>query len=96
LRPKADVENAVAVRAFAFVDGGSAGLPLQLEGLAKVADSGAIRIAGKIAQLNLEPGRYTIVLAVGRAEDLPTEAASVPDSDRDDVVVRRVDIVIEG
>lgn len=96
LRPKADIEQVVDVRAFAFVDGGSAGLPLQLEGLATVADSGAIRIAGKIAQLNLEPGRYTIVLAVGAAKDLPTEAASVPDSDLETVVVRRVDIVIEG
>lgn len=96
LRPKADFEHAVSVRAFAFVDGGRAGLPLQVDALAKVAGSGAIRIAGKIAELKLEPGRYTIALVVGRAEDLPTEAASVLESDDGAAfVVRRVDIVIE-
>jgi hypothetical protein len=96
LRPKVDFEHAVSVRAFAFVDGGRAGLPLQLDALAKVAPTGAIRIAGKIAALNLEPGRYTIALAVGLAEDLPTEAVSVLEPDANAAfVVRRVDIVIE-
>lgn len=96
LRPKADFEHAVGVRAFAFVGGGSAGLPLQLDDLAKVAPTGAIRIAGKISELDLEPGRYTIALAVGRAEDLPTQAASLLDADESAAfVVRRVDVVIE-
>jgi hypothetical protein len=96
LRPKADFEHAVSVRAFAFVDGGSAGLPLQLDDLAKVAPTGAIRIAGKIAELDLEPGRYTIALAVGRVEDLPTEAGSVIEAEESAAfLVRRVDIVIE-
>lgn len=96
LRPKAQYEHAVSVRAFAFVDGGRAGLLLALDELAKVAPTGAIRIAGKIAALNLEPGRYTIALAVGRPEDLPAEAASVLEpSDDAAFVVRRVDIVIE-
>lgn len=96
LRPKADFEQAVGVRAFAFVGGGSAGLPLQLDDLAKVAPTGAIRIAGKIAELKLEPGRYTIALAIGRSEDLPTQAASVLEADDGAAfVVRRVDIVIE-
>jgi hypothetical protein len=84
------------VRAFAFVDGGRAGLPLQLDALAKVAPSGAIRIAGEIAALNLEPGRYTIALTVGRPDDLPSEAASVLEPEADAAfVVRRVDVVIE-
>jgi hypothetical protein len=96
LRPKADIEEAVAVRGFAFVDGGSAGLPLQLDDLAKVAATGEIRIAGKIAELDLEPGRYTIALAVGRLTDLPTQAASVLEPDGEAAfVVRRVDVVIE-
>lgn len=96
LRPKADFEHAVSVRAFAFVDGGRAGLPLQLDDLAKVAPTGAIRIAGKIAELDLEPGRYTIALAVGRVEDLPTEAGSVIEAEAGAAFeVRRVDIVIE-
>jgi hypothetical protein len=96
LRPKADFEHAVSVRAFAFVGGGSAGLPLQLDNLAEVASTGAIRIAGKIAELNLEPGRYTIALAVGRVEDLPTEAGAVLEPGEDAAfVVRRVDVVIE-
>jgi hypothetical protein len=96
LRPKADVEDAVAVRGFAFADGGRAGLPLQLDALAKVAPTGAIRIAGKIAELNLEPGRYTIALAVGRPEALPTQAADVLASeDRAAWMVRRIDVVIE-
>jgi hypothetical protein len=96
LRPKTDIESALAVRAFAFVDGGSAGLPLQLDDLAKVAPTGAIRIAGKIAELNLEPGRYTVVFAVGRSEDLPTQASSMLEvDDAAAFVVRRLDIVIE-
>ena len=96
LRPKSDIEETIAVRGFAFVDGGSAGLPLQLDNLAKVAPTGAIRIAGKIAELNLEPGRYTIALAVGRAEALPTQASAVATSeDEAEWMVRRVDIVIE-
>jgi hypothetical protein len=96
LRPKADFEHVVSVRAFAFVDGGRAGLPLPLDDLAMVAPTGAIRIAGKIAELDLEPGRYTIALAVGRVEDLPKEAGSVIEArDGTAFVVRRVDIVIE-
>jgi hypothetical protein len=96
LRPKADFEPTVSVRAFAFVDGGSAGLPLQLDDLAKVASTGEIRISGKIAELKLEPGRYTIALAIGRAEDLPTEAETVlEDEDAEKFVVRRVDVVID-
>jgi hypothetical protein len=96
LRPKTDIAEPVAVRAFAFVDGGSAGLPLQLDGLAKVAPTGAIRIAGKIAELNLEPGRYTVALAVGRSDDLPTQAARLLEPEGDaEFVVRRLDIVIE-
>jgi hypothetical protein len=96
LRPKADFEHVVSVRAFAFVDGGRAGLPLPLDDLAMVAPTGAIRIAGKIAELDLEPGRYTIALAVGRVEDLPTDAGSVIEAEEGTAfVVRRVDIVIE-
>jgi hypothetical protein len=97
LRPKTNIEAAVSVRAFAFVDGGRAGLPLQLDALAKVAPTGAIRIAGKIAELNLEPGRYTVALAVGRSEDLPTQAGGVLEvDDAAAFVVRRIDIVIEN
>jgi hypothetical protein len=96
LRPKADVADAVAVRGFAFVDGGSAGLPLQLDTLAEVAPTGAIRLSGKIAELNLEPGRYTIALAVGRPDELPTQAAAVASSeDRAAWMVRRIDVIIE-
>jgi hypothetical protein len=96
LRPKLEIDEPVAVRAFAFVDGGSAGLPLQLDDLSKVAATGAIRIAGKIGDLDLEPGRYTIALAVGRPEDLPTQAAGVSAPEADAAfMVRRVDIVIE-
>src|SRR5690606_18141881 len=67
LRPKIDEPGEVAVRGFAFVDGSSAGLPLAaLTKLAQIAPSGAVRIKGRIEQLDLEPGRYTIALAVGR------------------------------
>lgn len=96
LRPKADIEDSVAVRAFAFVDGGSAGLSLPIESLAEVAPTGVIRIAGQIAALNLEPGRYTIALAVGWPEELPTRAAAVAEAQAETAwVVRRVDVVIE-
>ena len=77
LRPAVNVDEPVDVRGFAFVEGGSAGLPLHLEALTERADSGVIRIAGKIAALDLEPGRYTIALALGRPDALPTQAAQV-------------------
>lgn len=89
----------VGIRAFAFVDGGSAGLPLSLDPLVEVIEPGAIQITGKIGQLGLEPGRYTIALAVGRADALPTQAADVdtpsPEATPNPWVVRRVEIVIE-
>src|SRR5690606_5335748 len=72
LRPEVNLEHAVGVRAFAFRDGGGAGSSLPLDALAEVAPPGAIRIAGKVAALKLAAGRYTVVLAVGRPEDLPT------------------------
>lgn len=97
LRPKVDQLGEVAVRGFAFVDGGSAGLPLAaVAELAQIAKSGAVRIKGKIEQLDLEPGRYTIALAVGRPADLPTQAAEVHQPAADAAwQVRRIDIDIE-
>jgi hypothetical protein len=97
LRPKVDEPGEVAVRGFAFVDGGSAGLPLlALDQLAQIAKSGAVRIKGTIEQLDLEPGRYTIALAVGRPADLPTQAAEVHEPAADAAwQVRRIDIEIE-
>jgi hypothetical protein len=89
----------VGVRGFAFVDGGSAGLPLTLDPLVQASESGAIRLEGEIGQLGLEPGRYTIALAIGRPDALPVQAADVfaPGSDATPQawVVRRVDVVIE-
>lgn len=97
LRPKVDEPGEVAVRGFAFVDGGNAGLPLTaLDQLAQIAKSGAVRINGTIEQLDLEPGRYTIALAVGRPADLPTQAAEVHEPPADAAwQVRRIDIEIE-
>ncbi len=97
LRPKVDEPGEVGVRGFAFVDGGSAGLPLAaLDELAQIAEFGAIRIAGTIEQLDLEPGIYTIELAVGRPADLPTQAAEVHDPAADAAwQLRRVEIEIE-
>jgi hypothetical protein len=100
LRPKVDEPGDVGVRGFAFVDGGTAGLPLPaLDELAQVAKSGAVRIKGTIEQLDLEPGRYTIALAVGRPADLPTQATDVHESAADVTglswQVRRIEIEIE-
>jgi hypothetical protein len=100
LRPKVDESGEVGVRGFAFVDGGSAGLPLQaLDELAQIAKSGAVRITGRIEQLDLEPGRYTIALAVGRPAELPTQAAEVHEPAADVTglswQVRRIEIEIE-
>ena len=97
LRPESDHGGDVAVRGFAFVDLRTPGLPLAgLDELARVADSGAIRIAGRIDQLDLERGRYTIVLAVGRPADLPTQAAEVLEPAADAAwQVRRIEIEIE-
>ena len=64
-----------------------------------VADTGAIRLTGTISQLQLEPGRYTIALAVGRPDDLPEQAAdAVATSDAAAPrpwELRRVNILIE-
>ncbi len=97
LRPKVDEAGEVGVRGFAFVDGSSAGLPLPaLDELAQIAGSGAIRIAGTVEQLDLEPGRYTIALAVGRPDELPTQAAEVHEPAADAAwQVRRVELEIE-
>jgi hypothetical protein len=97
LRPKVDEPGEIAMRGFAFVDGGSAGLPLlALDELAQIAKSGAVRIKGTIEQLDLEPGRYTIALAVGRPVDLPTQAAEVYEPAAGAAwQVRRIEIEIE-
>lgn len=95
LRPEGAVEFEIGVRGFAFVDGGSAGLPLSLDGVADVDETGTVRIAGKITSLGLEPGRYTIALAVGRPAELPREVADVSDPGAGaDWSIRRVDIAI--
>jgi hypothetical protein len=100
LRPRVDaeIEVEVAVRGFAFVDGGRAGLPLAgLAELVQIADSGTIRITGSVEQLDLEPGRYTIALAVGRAAQLPSQAAEVLEPAVDAAwQVRRIELEIEG
>ncbi|EDM74105.1 hypothetical protein PPSIR1_32994 [Plesiocystis pacifica SIR-1] len=95
LRPKLEVEGDISVRAFALV--GSSGLPLAIEDLTKQSKSGSIRVAGTIGDLDLEPGRYTIALVVGRPEALPTQASEVlaDGEDSGPWQVRRVDIVIE-
>ncbi|PRQ09578.1 hypothetical protein [Enhygromyxa salina] len=94
LGPVADV----GVRAFAFVDGGSAGLPLAVDPLVQISESGTIELSGDIGQLGLEPGRYTISLAVGRVDALPVQADEVFAHRADDPpqawVVRRVELVI--
>jgi len=98
LRPKLESVEPVGVRGFAFVDGGSAGLPLRLGALEQTARPGTIEIAGTIEQLELEPGRYTIALAVGRPSALPTEAAELRRSGSigdDPWQVRRIEIEIE-
>ncbi|KIG13686.1 hypothetical protein DB30_07894 [Enhygromyxa salina] len=103
LRPSHSVGpiSDVGVRGYAFVDGGSAGLPLALDPLGQISEAGAILLSGKIGQLGLEPGRYTIALAVGRANALPVQAqellAPSPDAPAGAPtwVVRRVELVIE-
>jgi hypothetical protein len=98
LRPEASVDGTVGVRGFAFVDGGTAGRPLQLDPLVRIASSGAIQITGTIHQLGLEAGSYTIALVVGRPDDLPARAADAVAPTREGVSspweLGRVDIVI--
>ena len=93
LRPESEAGE-VGARGFAFVDGGSAGLPLDLAATVAIAESGAIRIRGEIAQLGLEPGRYTIALVVGRPGALPEQAAEVASGASDAWAVHRVEIEI--
>jgi len=101
LRPEQAIEGEVGVRAFAVVSG-SSGLPLDLEDLTKVSRSGSIQVAGSIRDLDLEPGRYTILLAVGRPGALPDVGAALaelPDSagqgDENSWQLHRLAIVIE-
>ena len=101
LRPATTNTEPVGVRGFVFVHGGSAGLPLKLDELAQVSDSGTIEIAGTIAQLGLEPGRYTIALAVGRPAGLPEQAIELSELNAAVAAdgswhVRRIAIEIDG
>lgn len=93
LRPASAVEGELDLRAFVFV-ADSPGLPLDLDGLSKISGSGSIRIAGTIGELDLEPGRYTIALVVGRPGSLP-EQAPPPGDDEGEWRVSMVSIVIE-
>lgn len=96
MRPELEVGEPVSVRGFVFASGGSAGLPLALDALTQRAASGVLRVFGEISSLDLEPGRYTIVLAVGRPDDLPTQAAQVASPKPEDAwQVHRVEIIIE-
>jgi len=96
LRPAISSSGEVGVRGFVFVDGSSAGLPLDLRELAEVAESGAIQITGTIEQLGLEPGRYTIALVIGRPTALPEHAAELNVDQPQDGAwqVRRLDVQI--
>lgn len=96
LRPEVSTEAQIGVEGFALVAGGSAGLPLDLDALTQIADSGAIRIAGEVRELGLEPGRYTIVLALGRPEALPDNAAAITEpGDTPGWQVQRIEIQID-
>ena len=97
LRPESRAEGELALRAFAFVEGSPAGLALSLDELVRISDSGSIRVAGSIASLDLEPGRYTIALALGRPSALPERAEVLAGATNADTwTVRRLDILIEG
>jgi hypothetical protein len=93
LRPETPVEGVLGVRAFAFV--GESGLSLDLSQLSRISETGEVRISGKIGDLGLEPGTYTIALVVGRPAALPDEAAALGEGGRDRPV-SRLEIVIEG
>ena len=96
LRPKLETDGEVAVRGFAFAgETLGSGLPLALEQRTQISASGSIRISGTIADLGLEPGRYTIVLVVGRPEDLPQQAQEVQGDESDVWQARRIAIAIE-
>jgi hypothetical protein len=72
LRPQAATQGEVAVRCFLERDGDLRPWDVPVE----ISDRGAVRIAGEIGrELPLEPGRFTLHLAVGRPGDLPDEAA---------------------
>lgn len=95
LRPGKAVEGDVDMRAFAVVDD-SPGLPLDVTALTTISKSGSVRVTGTIADLGLEPGRYTIVLAVGRPDALPDGAGIGLEPGSEDAWQRRqVAIVIE-
>ncbi len=97
LRPQAKVVDALALRAFVVDEGRPEGVPLEIGPLSEIATTGGIRIHGTIAQLNLAPGRYTIVLVVGRPDALPDQAAALADPTSEPAWrVVRIDIDIEG
>lgn len=99
LQPADDVVGDVAVKVWAFPDAPTVGEPrlLLLEPLVQISDARAIALSGEVAELGLEPGRYTLALAFGRPAALPDQAAAVHGSEGSDTwTVRRVSIEIEG
>ncbi len=94
--PDPDLDLGVAVRAF-VLDANGVGRSLEIGKLVQIAKTGSIRIVGTIGQLDLAPGRYTVVLALGRPDALPelAEALAEPTGEVAWQIVR-IDLEIES
>lgn len=93
LRPVDRHASGVGARAFGTSESG-ASQRLAVE--PEVDVSGAVRFSGKIEQLGLAPGKWTIAIVVAPAGALPEDGSAIAALEqREDFAVRRVEIVVE-
>ena len=92
LRPRVDVEGDVATKLFAISAQGQA---REIEGLEELAPSGGVRWRGRVSELGLGPGDWTMVLVVGRPDELPPDAnVAQATQDGERVQIERLNLTI--
>lgn len=96
LRPFTRVEGPLAARPFLLGPGAAKRLDLPVE----ISAEGSVRISGAVEELGAPPGRWELVIAVGRPASLPSAAQELADSSRSGSralqIFRRTLIVVGG
>lgn len=81
LRPETAVEGPLVTSAVARSSGGELLGPLPFE--QQTSELGAVSLRGRVADLGLTPGQWTLIVAAGRPGELPEPAALVQATDDD-------------